>query len=308
MSRSSALLAGQGIDRPIDGALGKAAVKVGATPIPADQIPVVPIDSIPVLNLFATPDVNGCTTFTDPIAASSTYTQDGWVSTGAKQEVRYKLTRISLNQGLLENGEPKPVRFWKKATDKPGDAESSVDLALLSWSPDATPRAVQRSKELVQTVTNRWEIVCKQIAPATSVFYSFNQKPLGYSYAGWNLNGIAWPDAPGTLRSKAADTEIHVYENAFPDDIPSLQQAWLSIRESVVEHAKVIGAVRVGRVLEFPFEAAVQTNQSSGIDIPDATISSIKEFEPENILVDCGELEAAEILLALAADILEPKQ
>ena len=318
VSRSSALIAGQGVDRPIDGALGKAAVS-GVDDTSDAKLTVVPLDSIPVINLFATPDTQGCTTFTDPIGLSSTYTQDGWVSTSAKNFVRYRITSIQLNDTLLENDKPKPVRFWKKPTDNPTDEESSVDMALLAWSPDPTPRAVQRSKELTTTVTNQWETVCKQVAPATTVLYTFNQKPLGYSASGWNLSGIAWPDAPGTIRSKPADTSIYVYENRFPDNIPGLQEAWNIIRESVIDHAKVIGGsssvgfnpsvivAKLGRVLQLPFEAAAQ-RVNGQLNLPAETIDGIKSFEAENILIDSGELEAAEILLALSADIIQPKE
>ncbi|WP_121355640.1 OmpA family protein [Flavisolibacter nicotianae] len=309
VSRSSALMEGQGVDRPIDCALGKAAVKNTS-----DPVPTVPIDSIPVLNLFATPDVQGCTTFTDAIPQSGTLTQDGWVSVGAKRFVRYKLTSLSLSQPLLENSKPKPVNFWKKPTDKPGDDESSVDLALLSWSPDPTPRAVQRSKELTDTVTDRWEIVCKQIAPATSVLYTFNQKPLGLSDAGWKLAGVAFPDPPGTVRSKPADTELFVFENRFPTDLPGILEAWLSIRKTILTHAKVIGAnvqegaARFGRVLQLPFEAAITNPVDTQPDLPPETKEAIAKFEAENILIDAGELVGAELFLALAQKLVLPEK
>ncbi len=310
VSRSSALLAGQGVDRPIDGALGKAAVK-DVDVIDASLL-TVPIDSIPVLNLFATPDVNGCTTFTDPIAQSSTYTVEGYVSTSAKNYVRYKLISIELNETLLEASKPKPVRFWKKSTDNAGDEESGVDMALLCWMPDPTPRAVQRSQELTTTITNRWENVCKQIAPATSVFYTFNQKPLGYSTSGWKLSGKAWPDPPGTIRSKLPDTDIYVYENRFPDDLPSMAEAWLLIRNSIVDHAKVIGgeakfARRIGRVLQLPFEGLAKITQQPELKILPETRALIEKFECENILIDCGELVAAEILLAMPLERVMPE-
>lgn len=312
VSRSSALMAGQGVDRPIDGALGKAAVK--GVDVIDDNLLTVPIDSIPVVNLFATPDVNGCTTFTDTIDPSSTYTLDGYVSVSANNHVRYKLTSITINQALLEDTKPKPVRFWKKPTDNLGDEESSVDMAMLCWSPDPTPRAVQRSKELTTTVINRWEIVCKEVAPATSVFYTFNQKPLGYNSQGWNLIGSAWPDPPGTTRSVAADIELFIYENAFPDDLPGIQEAWMAIRKMLLDHAKVIGGgndvesnQRIGRVLQFPFEAPVELTQEPSIELPQETIDTIKQFEAENILIDCGELVAAEIFLAMPTKLVQPE-
>jgi hypothetical protein len=309
VSRSSALMEGQGVDRPIDGALGKAAIKNTN-----DPIPTVPVDSIPVLNLFATPDVQGCTTFTDPIPQSGTITQDGWVSVGAKSFVRYKLKSLLLNQPLLENNRPKPVNFWKKPADKPGDDESSVDLALLSWSPDPTPRAVQRSKELTDTIIDRWEIVCRQIAPATSVLYTFNQKPAGFSEAGWKLNGIAFPDPPGTIRSKPADTELFVFENRFPADLPGILEAWIAIRKTILIHAKVIGAnvqegaARFGRVLQLPFEANIQNPAGTQTDLPPETKDAIAKFEAENILIDAGELIGAELFLALAQKLVLPEE
>jgi large repetitive protein len=306
VSRSSALMAGQGVDRPIDGSLGKASTGN------SEPVPIVPIDSIPVLNLFATPILSSSMdTFLDqPFnGANSTLTQDGWVSVGARTFVRYQITKIQIDNPLLEDTRPKPANFWKKPTDKPGDDESSVDLALLSWSPDPTPRAVQRSKELTDTVTNRWEIVCKQIAPATSVFYTFNQKPVGFNDAGWVLNGIAFPDPPGTSRSKLPDTEIHVTENRFPLDLPDVQEAWIALRKSVLTHSKVIGspeaelAQRFGRVLQLPFENEIIPEQSLQPDIPPETIEAIGQFEPENILIDADELAGAELFLCLGEKI-----
>jgi large repetitive protein len=232
---------------------------------------------------------------------------------------------------------PKPTAWWKKPVSDENNNDSSIDLALLCWIPDATPRALQRSEELTTNVTNRWEYICKQVAPATTVFYTFNDKALGFNNQGWRLYGSMWPDSPGTTRNTTPNTMLYVYQSKFPFDATDLQEAWLGIRNTVLVNAKVIGyneieRIKTGRVLQFPFEALYKNdNKNNSKYLSDANkppdnateveikafntvkavrksvIEVIKKFEPENIIIDCGELAKADLLLSMPIEFVQPK-
>lgn len=317
VSRSSALMIGQGVDRPIDGALGKAFMIPDDHSIDAAQVPVVNIDAIPALDLVATPDIAGATTFTDalpnPINAPSGFWVDG---SDGKSKVRYTLQSITLDQPLLDDTLPKPANWWPRENDQ-NHPESGTTLALLCWLPDATPHAVQQSEQLTKNIEHKWGTTCDPVAPATSVLYTFNQKPLGYSNKGWKLHGAMWPDPPGTIRSTTPSKDIYVHERNLPklmfDD-----QYRLMIKNTVLEHAKVIGGVLVsstettiavirvpsGKVLQLPIEHTYPKRETDGrlkevLKITQDIGDYYKKEETEQIQIDCEALAGGNILLAV---------
>ena len=204
VSRSPALVVGTGTDKPIDGGIGDG---VEATAAPASGLPVVPIDALPVLMMAFPPlqapglqfkgaDLNGT-----PEAPA-----DGWVAQG-DVFFKYTLTQVDLIGPLTAGATP--ATWWKQ---KSGERALAAQLALLSWVPEPTPKAIERSKFLEESVKESWGTICWPAAPPAPVFWTFLQEPLGPSPIGWVLEGEAWPDAPNSVRSAPPDLILRVTE------------------------------------------------------------------------------------------------
>ena len=204
ISRSPALVMGTGVDKPIDSSIGEG-VQGGDTQ--PDTLPVVPIDAIPVLMMTMPPlqrpglkflgqDINGT-----PEAPA-----DGFVKRGDVW-FKYTITNIELI-GPVTAGKA-PATWWKS---KSGDKALEAQLALLSWVPEATPKAIGSSKYLDETVKELWGTVCQPAAPPAPVFWTFLNELLGSSDTGWRPDGTAWPDPAKTTRSSPADLHLQVTE------------------------------------------------------------------------------------------------
>ncbi|MBE7169245.1 MAG: hypothetical protein INR73_01560 [Williamsia sp.] len=305
VSRSPALVQGQGTDAPIDGALGHGVELMDGVPVDEEQLPEVPIDAILALNLHAAPIVAGCTSFTDgPLPAPLNPQTDYWVDAGANDTwIRYTLKSISLDKPLVDDTQDKPATWWIRENDK-NHAESSCDLALLSWLPDATPRAFHQSQELTDTVTKKWAHVCDPVAPATSVLFTFNYKPLGYNSKGWKLKGTMWPDPPAAIRTQSPDLDLYVHE---PASLPMalLDKYRQQATGGYLDHAKVIGMVNntdhqpAGRVLQLPFLFQLLQSADPNVKVPDDIAAYLKKEEPESILIESNPLAGASILIAV---------
>ena len=205
ISRSPALVLGTGVDKPIDGSIGDG---VASDAQPADdKLPVVPIDAIPAL-LMAMPPLQdaGLKFKGQDIGNTPGAPADGWVQRG---DVFFQYTLKSVELiGPLTAGKT-PATWW---TPKSGKAALEAQLALLSWVPEATPKAVGSSKYLDETVHEQWGTVCDPAAPAAPVFFTFLQELLGPSPIGWWLDGKAWPDPVKTVRSTPPNTQMQVIE------------------------------------------------------------------------------------------------
>ncbi|MDM7855157.1 hypothetical protein [Cellulomonas alba] len=206
VSRSPALVLGSAIDRSVDGVIGTA-VEVGA----AGDLPSVPLDAIPVIGFETPPLVKGGDIVLGGVAnGSSGAPANPWVKHGDTWW-RYRLTSVQLS-GALQPAAPDgktPATWWASASPDPSHGAS---LALLSWIPTATPRAVTLGQSLTTTVTETWGTVCTPVADAAPVLWTFDDQATGPSAAGWDLVGVPWPDEPGTQRSVPADLRAHVSE------------------------------------------------------------------------------------------------
>ncbi|GAB3536376.1 hypothetical protein GCM10027403_16970 [Arthrobacter tecti] len=212
VSRSPALVMGTGVDKPIDSGLADGADSLGAL----NPETTVPIDAIPVL-MMAMPPVAGGLAFKGTTTAGSTgVPAGGWVKKGSAS---YKYTVGSVTLDAVDaSGSPladsltdgaTPATWWKQ---KSGDTALSAQLALLSWIPEGTPKAVETGYTLTESVTDSWGTVCDPIAPPASVLFTFLGEPLGPSETGWVLDGTPWPDPPGTYRSTPPRTRLTVTE------------------------------------------------------------------------------------------------
>lgn len=207
ISRSPALVVGTGVDRPIDSGIGNG--NASSTEPDVNDMPVVPIDAIPVILMTAAPlhdgvqfkheDLKGT-----PFASNSPF--DGWVGNG-DMYYKYTLKSVELSGGISAGAAP--ATWW---APKSGSNAFEAQLALLSWIPDATPKALTYSKHLEEWVKSYWGTICLPVAPPASVLWTFLQEALGPTPYGWRLDGKAWPDPLGTHRSSAPGLEMKVVE------------------------------------------------------------------------------------------------
>ena len=210
VGRSPALAMGTGTDRKIDAKIGDA---VAATAQPAaDAMPVVPIDSIPVMVMSATPRDDALTIFGEDVLGSPGAPADGFVKRG-DFSYRYDLKTVTLETadgGPAIGGGSAPSVWWTQ--NAPADANLAAQLALLNWTPNPAPKALERTEFQEQSILERWGTICNDAAPAAPVLWTFNDEPLGPSESGWRLKGVAWPDPGGTERSEPADDILEVRE------------------------------------------------------------------------------------------------
>jgi hypothetical protein len=227
-SRSPALLPGSAGDRPVDGSLGEAA-QVGPGDAPDGPPPVVPIDAIPVLQLEMRPAFDpecrilGKKPEEFNPGLPHKLPLDRWVQRGDRY-YRYTLKSVTLS-GVDAHQQPlpsvttsgdTPVVWWDRQARPHGSEDNEVQLALLDWTPDATPVAAERTRALDSRVQERWGQVCLSVARPANVLWSFRPMLVGPSASGWTPHGIPWPDDPGTWRS------------APPADVLTITEPWRS--------------------------------------------------------------------------------
>lgn len=216
-SRSPALLQGTGIERGIDTVLCHATTN-GTVPVEegadgATHPVYVPIDSIPVVQMEAAPELASGFSIAGTLNGTLPGGSHGWRKRG-QVWVRYRASAVS----LTSPGHPDPVtggdypNTWRSRTVAQGGDAAPIDLALLDWSPEATPKAFEAGANLDQTVDEQWGNVCEAAAPPAPVMWTFHRSGPGGSPSGWTLAGEPWPDPPGTRRSAPVATELRVVE------------------------------------------------------------------------------------------------
>ena len=209
-SRAAALLTGVSSDRPIDGKLFDAHPEG-----PAPQSEAVPIDSIVVLHFDCTPRIAtgasvGTSNPSGPVSVAIA-PPDGPPAPAVrrgKDFYTYRVTAVTLDHGLTAGDVP--IVWWPGAPTP--TSETKRELALLTRVPDPHPSAVERSRHQRDLLTETWGTVCDEVAPATSVLWTFHETPLGPSSVGWVLAGSAWPDPAGSTRSVPPDLRLDVAE------------------------------------------------------------------------------------------------
>ncbi|MBE2319355.1 hypothetical protein DVA67_025490 [Solirubrobacter sp. CPCC 204708] len=200
VSRTPALVHGTASDEPVDGGLGKATATQDDP-----KIPVVPINAIPVIEFTAPPfEKNDLKFRGDALGGSG----GGREIQRSSDKLSYTLTAVDIAGPLSKPGGP--ATWW--TLRPPTEANEAAQLALLSWVPNPTPKALQASEQLTETVKDRWGTVCYQAAPPTPVLWTFRYEPLGPSEDGWIVFGEAWPDPPETVRSLPTPTRLDVEE------------------------------------------------------------------------------------------------
>ena len=219
-SRSPALAAGTGTDRPIDASLGDA-LESEDRPDAADMadLPVVPVDAIPFLSLEMPVRDDDLTFFNSPVNGSSGGTASGFVARG-DEKYKYTLQSVSLTRINPEtgssagttfiSGNKPPATWW--LLNNPSEPNPIAQLALMTWEPTPAAKAIEKTENLKTTVESRWGQVCGKAAPPTPVLWTFRYEKLGISPYGWDVEGIAWPDPADSSRSNVPDTSLVVTE------------------------------------------------------------------------------------------------
>ncbi|SDX40905.1 DUF6603 domain-containing protein [Marinobacter mobilis] len=211
VSRSPALVQGTGVDRGIDSKIGDG-IASATQPSDISTLPEVPIDAIPVLTMSATPRDDSLSVMGSSPEGSPGAPADGFVKRG-DFAYRYDLAEVRLETAdgspALMDGN-KPSVWWTH--NAPTDTNLTAQLALLNWTPNPTPKALERTEHLVDTVIDRWGTICHDAAPAAAVLWTFCDEPLGPSESGWTLKGIAWPDPADTDRSTEPELSLKVHE------------------------------------------------------------------------------------------------
>lgn len=212
VGRSPALVVGTGVDKGIDSKLGDGLRQATPPALNDEKLITVPIDAIPLLTMSAIPVIDGLQILGESSTNSPGGAADGFIQRG-DYAYRYVLTSVELARadgGEVTGPGPRPSTWW--TLNDPSAGNLITQLSLLNWTPNATPKAVERSKFLEQTVKERWGTVCHDAAPAAAVLWTFEDEPTGPSDTGWLVDGIAWPDPDESKRSAPPELEIKVWE------------------------------------------------------------------------------------------------
>lgn len=303
VSRSPALAVGSGVDKPIDGGIAEGIEGQTVPPAPSPVLPGqpdlpmnqrrVPIDAIPLAMLAMPPDV-GATNYVfrgAPVAqtpGTPHMPADGWNQRG-DDVFQYTLTSVELIGDLLDGSTP--AVWWPQ---KAGDAPTLAQLALLSWVPDPTPKAIERSTFLEETLTETWGTVCNPAAPPTSVLFTFLREPFGPSQFGWVLDGEAWPDPPHTIRSAPPVLTLKVTERwrtglasidnlagVIPAVVEGTRVMCTPRPDRPADHVRAVGALRARR-LPAPDVSINPVIAARGTKTPD--VFSTSSYTPLEIL------------------------
>ncbi len=218
-ARSPGLAQGTAVDRSPDTSLGEAP---SGTSYPGDgNVPVVPIDAIPVISMIAPASPDGAVTLAGMgVLTPGPGVDPSGYATRSSEKYRYRIKALKLER-VKGNGQVDaqtyapgsvqiPPVWWSTA---PADEANAVaQLALLTWQATPATKAIEFTDKLVQDVKHRWGTACSSAAEPAEVLWTFKLEPLGPSQTGWDLEGVAWPDLPGTRRSQAPETHLRVTE------------------------------------------------------------------------------------------------
>ena len=227
-SRSPALAQGTGVDRGIDVSLGDA-LDSDTMPGAGASLPVVPVDAIPIISMAMPPAVannnvaigglnSGIGSAPGAPNPASSDPNAAYCEHGGDR-YQYVISSITLERIDPATGQPVadvidepsgPAVWWTLAG--PTDPSPVAQLALLTWAPSPATKAIEKTDRLVDSLTERYGTICAPAAPAAEQLWTFRFEPIGFSATGWDLEGIAWPDPAGSVRSSAPPGTLHVGE------------------------------------------------------------------------------------------------
>ena len=204
--RSPALVEGTSAGRKADAAIGDAPEVISG--VVHGDIPVVPLDAIPVIVFNEAPAADALTVMGGTAFGSTGVSGvSAWRRIGERWWA-YNVTSVTIT-GALGAG-PTPATWWSQSS--PSETGESPALALLNWLPTPFTSTITFGETLRKQIEHRWGTVCEPAAPPQEQLWTFNAKPLGPSDIGWLLDGLAWPDPPGLVRSAPAWRRLRVTE------------------------------------------------------------------------------------------------
>lgn len=223
-SRSPALVEGTATDRGVDTTLCHG-TEDGSVPVvdlgdAGTAQARVPIDAIPLIQFEVAP-LLAATAVDGTLSGSVPPGEGGWQKRGPNF-LRYTVTEVELRLVSL-GGAPPPAGAaptlpgprpytWRRPAQVGGSDGMPADLAVLDWKPTNVDRAMLEGDALDAMVEDRFDHVCTPVAEPASVLWTFRQELPGPDEDGWDLDGEAWPDAPGTIRTQPVDTRLLVTE------------------------------------------------------------------------------------------------
>lgn len=317
VSRSPALVVGTGVDKGIDSKIGDALKQSAQPATNVKGLPVVPIDAIPVITMSATPVDTGLTILgQDPGGSPGAPAPDGFIKRG-DYSYKYLVKGVELTRadgGDVVGPGPTPSTWW--TLNDPTEGNLVAQLSLLNWVPNPTPKAVEHSEFLEETVEDRWGTVCHDAAPAAAVLWTFENEPTGPSETGWRVDGIAWPDPADTKRSAELEHELDVWERWRTGDrqldrlrgiIPAtIVAAQVPCREKPRDPAPAATGM-VGRLARLPLNVAArgfaQRLRGEQAALTAATAASVGLRKADRIDVDTLDLSGAIRQLASGVSI-----
>jgi large repetitive protein len=197
--------------RPVGAALATA--DTPSDPTQTAAVPgTAPVDTIPVLTMETAPLLAaGFTTLGTPPQPAPPAQGNGWARRG-QAEYQYTLTSVSLTASggaaMTADGVQSVFRTGNKTS---GD-DTTVQYALLDWSPDPADQIMLVGPANDNRIGTSWGWVCTDVAAPATVLWTFQPCAPGPSLTGWQVTGTAFPDAPGTRRSRPAPTLLNVSE------------------------------------------------------------------------------------------------
>ncbi len=302
-SRTPTLVRGSVSGAPVDGSLGDAA-HPDAEP---SAWPIVPIDAIPVLQLEMRPSVDPACAFLGQ-GVPPKLPPDGWLRRG-ERFYRYTLRSLLL-AGVGANGAAlaspvtegqAPTVWWDRRATPSGGDDNDVQLALLSWVPDPTPAAAERTTSLDERVRRRWGDLCLEVAPPAPVLWSFEDAPAGPSPTGWTLAGVPLPDKPGFVRSAAPPGSARALEpwrsgSSLVDGLAYQLPAYVFAAEDLP--GRLLIAPRTG----IDLQPAIP-DDADFVDLFDELVQPAGDRLGDAVRLDTAGLAAVRLLLSVAGAV-----
>ena len=213
----------------------------GAIRPAAGDLPVVPIDAIPVISFTVPAGPDGTVTIGGlgtGLPAAPGVDSTGYAVRGS-EKYRYLVQTLTLERvkgnGQVEPvtlaGTSAPVAWW--TINSATDANPAAQLAMLTWQPTPATKAIEYTDRLVEDITRRWGsgLHTGRTARRGAVdLQARSPRALGH---GWDLEGVAWPDPPGTQRSSGPETGLRVTEpwrtgDPTVDMLRGVMPAWVT--------------------------------------------------------------------------------
>lgn len=199
-------------DHPVGASLTTASTDPDHPAVTQAAPGTVPVDAIPVLSLQTGPALaSDFHTVGDAPAPAPLAQGTGWARRG-QAEYRYTLNSVTLTPAGGAEMTASGVQSVFRTGNKTSGDDTTVQYALLDWSPDPGDQVMLVGPANDNRIEGSWGWVCTPVAQPARVLWTFEPCPPGPRPGGWQVTGTAFPDPPGTRRSRPAPTLLTVGE------------------------------------------------------------------------------------------------